>query len=134
MLCAQWLGQPHACPPRHSQVLEVYTTWVSMNGIANDGFRARAFAFIKSLHEQLAAGADSSSKRRRKLILAVPPLVPSSHKRPYISPDHMAQLAGHVDGWCVAASACVRVSPCVRGCVRVCRVSMRACVCACCAV
>lgn len=44
------------------QVLEVWQTWVGMNGMSNEGFRGQAQAFIKALHARLKQGGKRKGK------------------------------------------------------------------------
>lgn len=64
---------PHLTSPPPPQVLEVWMTWVQMNGIENDGFRAAATQFV-------AAAGEAMRGMGASLTLAVPPALPSGYR------------------------------------------------------
>jgi hypothetical protein len=94
------------------QVLEVWMVWAAINAVNNPPFMHAAMAFIQRLSGALKAPRPRAASNEagattfqrysdspRQLILAVPPLVPSSPGRPHVASEHVAALSPYVDFW-----------------------------------
>ncbi|MEW5301924.1 MAG: hypothetical protein WDW36_004748 [Sanguina aurantia] len=84
---------------RHSYdglVLEIWSAWTMTGGMDDDGFSIAAMDYVSTLRRLLRFdGTD------RELFLAVPPVMPASHRSPFLKHEHLAKLQAHVDGWSV---------------------------------